>query len=103
MVDAFAVDFSVPAKDDLSRLFKFLLVRATTAEELECVQENIDELRLAIEVKLTRASFNYRKAGSEPLRRERVVALGATAYVGLFDIQPPARVLVAAMCHSPSA
>ena len=80
---AFALDFSDPAKDDLSRLFEFLLLRALTAEEFECVQETIDELRLAIEVQLARAPFNYRTSGSDLPRRELVVPVGATGYVGL--------------------
>jgi|GEM_PF-3250161 len=80
--EAFAADFSDPAKDDLSRRFEFLLLRASTAEEFERVQETIDELRLAIEVQPARAPFNYRKSGSDPLRRELVVPVGATGHVG---------------------
>jgi len=99
MSEAFAVDFSDPAKEDLSRLFEFLLLRATTADEFERVQETIDELRLAIEVQLARAPFNYRKFGSDPLRRELVVPVGATGYVALHDIQPPSQVPVLAVRH----
>lgn len=99
MSAAFAVDFSDPAKEDLGRLFEFLLGRANTAEEFEHVQETIDELRLAIEVQLARAPFNYRKAGSDPFRRELVVPVGATGYVALFDIRPPSQVLVIALRH----
>ena len=99
MNEAFALDFSDPAKDDLSRLFEFLPLRASTAEEFERMQETIDELRLAIEVQLARAPFNYRKSGSDPLRRELVVPVGATGYVALYDIQPPSQVLVLAVRH----
>jgi len=63
-----------------------------------CAREH-RRIATAIEVQLARAPFEYRKAGSEPLRRERVVPVGATAYVGLFDIQPPAQVPVIAMRH----
>jgi len=99
MSEAFAVDFSDSAKEDIGHLFEFLLLRATTAEEFERVQETIDELRLATEVQLARAPFNYRKAGSDPLRRELVVPVGATGYVALYDIRPPAQVLVLAVRH----
>ncbi len=58
MSDAFAVDFSDPAKKDIGRLFALLMLRATTADELERVQVTFDELRLAIEVQLGRAPFN---------------------------------------------
>ena len=99
MSEAFAVDFSDPSKEDISRLFEFLLLRATTAEEFEHAQETIDELRMAIEVQLARAPFNYRKAGSDPLRRELVVPVGAAGYVALYDIRPPSQVLVLAVRH----
>ena len=99
MSEAFAVDFSDPAKEDISRLFEFLPLRATTADEFERVQETIDELRLAIEIQLARAPFNYRKAGSDPLRRELVLPMGATVYVVLYDIRPPSHVLVLAVRH----
>jgi len=99
MSEAFAVDFSDPAKEDLGRLFDFLLLRASTAEDFERVQDTIDELRLAIEVQLARAPFNYRKAGSSPLRRELIVPVGATGYVVLYAIRPPSQVLVMALRH----
>jgi len=99
MSEAFAVDFSDPAKEDLGRLFDFLLLRASTAEDFERVQDTIDELRLAIEVQLARAPFNYRKAGSDPLSRELIVPVGATGYVVLYDIRPPSQVLVIALRH----
>ncbi len=99
MSEAFAVDFSDPAKQDIGRLFEFLLLRATTPDEFERVQETIDELRLAIELQLARAPFNYRKAGSDPLRRELVVPVGATGHVALYDILPPSLVLVLAVRH----
>jgi len=97
--EAFAVDFSDQAKQDIGRLFEFLLLRATTPDEFERVQETIDELRLAIELQLARAPFNYRKAGSDPLRRELVVPVGATGHVALYDILPPSLVLVLAVRH----
>ncbi len=99
MSGAFAVDFSDPAKEDIHRLFEFLLLKATTADDFERVQETIDELRLAIEVQFARAPFNYRKAGSDPLRRELIVPVGATGYVALYAIQPPSQVLVLAVRH----
>jgi len=97
--EAFAVDFSDQAKQDIGRLFEFLLLRATTPDEFERVQETIDELRLAIELQLARAPFNYRTAGSDPLRRELVVPVGATGHVALYDILPPSLVLVLAVRH----
>ena len=99
MSEAFAVDFSEPAKEDIGRLFEFLLLRATTADEFERAQETVDESRLAIEVQLARAPFNYRKADSDPLRRELMVPVGATGYVALYDILPPSKVLVLALRH----
>ena len=54
---------------------------------------------MAIEWQLARAPFNYRKAGSDPLRRELVVPVGATGYVAVYDIRPPSQVLALAVRH----
>ena len=98
MSGSFQVDFSDPAKEDLDRLFEFLLTRAMTSEDLDQAQEVIGELRQAIEVQLARAPFNYRKAGSS-FRRELVVPVGKSGYVVLYDIRPPSQVLVLAIRH----
>ena len=98
MSEAFRVDFSDPAKEDLDRLFEFLLTRATTVEDLDRAQEVIGELRQAIAVQLARAPFNYRKAGNA-FRRELVVPVGRAGYVALYDIRPPSQVLVLAVRH----
>lgn len=98
MSQPFQVDFSDPAKEDVDRLFEYLLERATTTEDLWRAQEVIGELREAIEVQLARAPFNYRKAGSS-FRRELVVPVGKSGYVVLFDIRPPSDVLVLAVRH----
>ena len=98
MSDPFQVDFSDSAREDIDRLFDFLLARATTAEDLQRAQEVIVDLRLVIEVQLARAPFNYRKAGSS-FRRELVVPTGKSGYVALYDIRPPSHVLVLAVRH----
>lgn len=98
MSGPFQVDFSDSAREDIDRLFDFLLERATTAEDLQRAQEVIVELRQAIEVQLARAPFNYRKAGNS-FRRELVVPTGKSGYVALYDIRPPSHVLVLAVRH----
>jgi len=43
MSEAFAVDFSDPAKQDLHRLFEFPLLRATNSAEFDRVQHQLED------------------------------------------------------------
>jgi plasmid stabilization system protein ParE len=96
---AFAVGYSAAAKDDLIRLFEFLLDRAKTVEDLDLAQRAIDALRFEIEERLSRTPLIYRKAGDSPFLRELIVAFGATGYVVQYEVLSQVVVNVLAVRH----
>ena len=70
MSAAFEIRYSDLAREDLLRLFDFLLDRAKTAEDFDLAQLAIDVIRDTVERSLSRAPFVYRKAGESPFLRE---------------------------------
>lgn len=84
--EAFQVRYTDAARDDLLRLFDFMLDRARTAADFDAAQAAIDAIRAAVETQLARTPFIYRKAGSDAFLRELVVPFGATGYVALYQI-----------------
>jgi len=96
----FEVGFAGPALEDLERLFDFLIERATTEEDLALAQRAVDEIQAACQGNLGRSPFSYRRAGTDPLRRELIIPFGATGYVAQFVIEPDTRrVVVLAVRH----
>ena len=69
MSAAFEVRYSDAAREDLLRLFDFLLERAQTAEDFDSAQLAIDAIRDTVERSLSRMPFVYRKAGDSPFLR----------------------------------
>ena len=96
---AFAVRYTDSAREDLLRLFDFLLDRAETAEDFDSAQEAIDMIRDAVERSLSRTPFVYRKAGGSPFLRELLTPVGASGYVALYEIEDAANVTVLAVRH----
>ncbi|MBW8757033.1 MAG: type II toxin-antitoxin system RelE/ParE family toxin [Burkholderiales bacterium] len=95
---SYAVRFTVAARDDLTRLYDFLLDRATTVEELD----DAERARAAIDdglYGLRRTPFIYRKAGADPFLRELLIPFGRRGYVVLFEIEDAATVTVLAVRH----
>ena len=99
MSHVYKVRYAEAARQDLLRLFDFLLERAKTAEDFDAAQTAIDAIREAVERGLSRAPFAYRKAGSSPFLRELLVPFGATGYVVLYEIESPALVQILAVRH----
>jgi plasmid stabilization system protein ParE len=95
----FEVRYAEAARQDLLRLFDFLLERARTAEDFDAAQEAIDAIREAVERSLSRAPFAYRKAGDSPFLRELLIPFGATGYVVLYEIEGSALVQILAVRH----
>ena len=96
----FDVRFTDTARDDLERLFDFLLERAGSMEDAVQAQRAIDAIRDAVVGQLARTPFSFRKAGSSALRRELIIPFGNSGYVGLYEIEPAKkRVVVLAMRH----
>jgi plasmid stabilization system protein ParE len=79
MSGAFAVRYTDAARDDLIRLFDFLLTRA---------QAVIETLTREIEDSLSRSPFIFRKAGQQsPFLRELIVPCRRSGYVALYEIE----------------
>jgi plasmid stabilization system protein ParE len=93
----FEVRYAEAARQDLLRLFDFLLERARTTEDFDAAQEAIDAIRDAVQRSLSRAPFAYRKAGDSPFLRELLIPFGATGYVVLFEIEGSALVQILAV------
>jgi plasmid stabilization system protein ParE len=96
---AFEVRYSDSAREDLLRLFDFLLERAQTAEDFDSAQLAVDVIRDAVERSLSRAPFVYRKAGDSPFLRELLIPFRGAGYVALYEITDAAHVTVLAVRH----
>lgn len=99
MSAAFEVQYSDSAREDLLRLFDFLLERAQTVEDLDSAQSAVDLIRAAVEQNLSRSPFLYRKAGDSPFLRELLIPFRGGGYVALYEIKDAADVVVLAVRH----
>ena len=95
---SFVVRYSASARDDLKRLYEYLLDRATTVEDLELAErarsviiESVDRLR--------QSPFIYRKAGSSAFLHELLIPFGNSGYVALFEIEDASTVTILAVRH----
>ena len=99
MSGAFDVRYAESAREDLLRLFDYLLDRAKTAEDFDSAQLAIDVIRGAVERSLSRAPFTYRKAGDSPFLRELLIPFGRAGFVALYEIKDATHVTVLAVRH----
>jgi plasmid stabilization system protein ParE len=99
VTDGFEVRYTAAARDDLLRLFDFLLARAETVEHFDAAQSVIDTLTAHVEAHLSHAPFIYRKAGQSPFVRELVVPCRGLGYVDLYEIEGHATVNILAVRH----
>ena len=99
MTGEFAVRYTDAARDDLLRLFDFLLDRAKTVEDFDDAQLAIDAIKASVEDHLSRTPFIYRKAGESPFLRELVIPFRAAGYVVLYEIEDGSIVSVVAVRH----
>ena len=95
---SFAVRYSAAAREDLKRLYAYLLDRSTTAEELDLAERALDTIEAAID-SLQASPFVYRKAGRSPFLRELLIPFGHSGYVALFEIDDAASVTILALRH----
>ncbi|BDT66288.1 hypothetical protein os1_04470 [Comamonadaceae bacterium OS-1] len=99
MTDHFDVRYTDAARDDLLRLWDFLLDRARTAEDFDAAQDTVDAIRTAVETHLARTPFIFRKAGASPFLRELVIPLRRTGYVAMYEIEAGNTVTILAIRH----
>ncbi len=96
---AFNVRYTAAARDNLLRLFDFLLERAQTIEEFDAAQGAIDALRSAVQDHLSRTPFIYRKVGNSAFLRELIIPFGHSGYVALYEIEAADTVNILAVRH----
>lgn len=95
---SFAVRYSAAAREDLKRLYAYLLERCTTVEDLDLAERALDAIEAAIE-SLKVSPFVYRKADRSPFLRELLIPFGHSGYVALFEIDDAASVTILAVRH----
>ncbi len=95
---SFVVRYSASARDDLTRLYEYLLDRATSVEDLDLAERALGAITGAVE-SLKRSPFIYRKADDDPFLRELLIPFGSSGYVALFEIEDAATVTVLAVRH----
>jgi len=95
-VGEFVVRYSASARDDLKRLYRCLLDRATTVEDLELAERALGAIVGSVKG-LRRTPFIYRKAGRSPFLRELLIAFGHSGYVALSEIEDASTVTILAM------
>jgi plasmid stabilization system protein ParE len=97
-VAEFKLRYSDAARDDLLRLYDFLVQRATTREDLDIAERALEAIETAVE-RLCEAPFVHRKAGADPFLRELVISFGSAGYVALFEIEDAATLTILAVRH----
>lgn len=95
---SFVVRYSQSARDDLARLYEYLLDRATTAEDFDLAERALAAVTLAVE-NLKRSPFVFRKADDDPFLRELLVPFGSSGYVALCEIEDATTVTILAVRH----
>ena len=95
----FEVRYTDAARDDLLRLFDFLLLGAETIEDFDAAQLAVDTIRIEVENHLSRTPFIFRKAGQSPFVRELVIPFRGAGYVALYEIENGSAVNIIAVRH----
>ena len=95
---SFVVRYSASAQDDLTRLYDYLLDRATTVEDLDLAEQALGAITSAV-VSLRRSPFIYRKAADDPFLRELLIPFGRSGYVALFEVEDAVTVTILAVRH----
>jgi plasmid stabilization system protein ParE len=95
---SFQVRYTRAARQDLRRLYAYLLDRCETREDLELAEQAVQAVEAGIEA-LSRSPFIYRKAGASAFLRELLIPFGRSGYVALFEIDDASTVTVLAVRH----
>jgi plasmid stabilization system protein ParE len=90
----YQVRYTKAAKDDLLRLYEFLV-----ENDLEAARRALDAIRKSIDL-LQDFPFTCRKASPDnPFLREMVIGFGDGGYVALFEIESENIVTILAVRH----
>lgn len=96
---SFKVRLTRDAREDLDRLFDFIVERERVRRNnLDLAEAALAAIRAGFET-LRSSPFTCRKAAQSPFLRELIIPFGRTGYVALFEIEDAANVLVIAVRH----
>ncbi|PIQ36410.1 MAG: plasmid stabilization protein [Lysobacterales bacterium CG17_big_fil_post_rev_8_21_14_2_50_64_11] len=95
---SFAVRYSAAARDDLKRLYQYLLDAATTTDDLDLAERALATI-IASVGNLGSSPFIYRKVGHSAFLRELIIPFGHSGYVALFEIDDSTTVTILAVRH----
>jgi len=95
---SFEIRYSAAARDDLVGLYRFLLDRAGTVEDLDLAERALNAISASVD-SLSRSPFIFRKVGQSPFLRELLIPFGHGGYVALFEIEDASTVTVLAVRH----
>ena len=91
---SYRVRYTKSAKEDLLRLYLFLLEK-----DLEAARDTVDAIKKSINL-LESFPFTCRKASPDnPFLREMLISFGASGYVALFEIEDDSTVTILAVRH----
>lgn len=90
----YQIRFTKAARDDLTRLYRFLV-----NQDIQAAKNALEAVNKAIEL-LENFPFTCRKAKPDnPFLRELVISFGANGYVALFEIEENNMVTILAVRH----
>ncbi len=88
----YRVRYTHAARDDLKRLYRFLLDHDAARLALESIVKSVEMLRAF--------PFTCRKVDADnPFLRELLISFGASGYVALFEIEDDKNVVILAVRH----
>lgn len=91
---SYQIRFTKAARDDLKRLYSFLV-----EQDIHAAEHALEAINKAIEL-LKTFPFTCRKAKADsPFLRELVISFGANGYVALFEIEENNIVTILAVRH----
>ena len=91
---SYQIRFTKAARDDIKRLYVFLLV-----QDIQAAKRALEAINKAMEL-LKTFPFTCRKAKADnPFLRELIISFGANGYVALFEIEEEKTVTILAIRH----
>ena len=91
---SYQIRFTKAARDDIKRLYAFLLV-----QDIQAAKRALEAINKAMEL-LKTFPFTCRKAKTDnPFLRELIISFGTNGYVALFEIEEEKTVTILAVRH----
>lgn len=91
---SYQIRFTKAARDDIKRLYAFLLV-----QDIQAAKRALEAINKAMEL-LKTFPFTCRKAKADnPFLRELIISFGANGYVAMFEIEEDNIVTILAVRH----